>query len=54
MYRYYVYNRTRKTWCEVVSNEMLVEGQVVFMRFENTDIEVCECEVLEVIHGIES
>ena len=54
MYKYYVYNRTRKTWCEVVSNEMLVEGQVVFMRFENTDIGICECEVLEVIHGIES
>lgn len=54
MNRYYVYNRTRKTWCEVISNELLVEGQVVFMRFENTDIEICECEVFEVIIGLES
>lgn len=54
MNRYYVKNKTRKTWCFITSKEILDVGQVVLVKFDNEDIpELCECEVLRVMKGLE-
>ena len=55
MNRYYVHNRTRKTYCLIESNEDMEVGQVVLVKFDNEDVaEMCECEVLRVMNGLES
>ena len=54
MNRYYVYNRTRKTWCLIESKEFLEIGQVVLVKFDNDDVqELCECEILQILKGLE-
>lgn len=55
MNRYYVHNKTRKTWCFIETDEILEVGQTVLVNFVNRDIpELCECEVLRVMKGLES
>ena len=55
MNRYYVRNKTRRTWCLIESKEILEIGQVIWVKFDNEDIqELCECEVLRVMKGLES
>ena len=55
MNRYYVHNRTRKTYCLIESNDVMEIGQTVLVKFDNDEIsEMCECEVLHVMKGLES
>lgn len=54
MYRYYVHNKTRKSWCLIESKEPLEVGQTVLVKFDNEEIdEMCECEILNAMHGLE-
>ena len=54
MNRYYVRNKTRETWCLIESKEILYVGDVVLVKFDNEEIdELCECEVLQVLTGLE-
>lgn len=54
MNRYYVYNKTRDTYCLIESSDIMEVGQTVLVRFDNEDIpEMCECEVLRVMNGLE-
>lgn len=55
MNRYYVYNKTRKTYCLIESKDNIEVGQTVLVKFDNEDVpEMCECEVLRVMKGLES
>lgn len=55
LYRYYVHNKTRHTWCLIESNDLLEVGQTVLVKFDNDDItEMCECEVISKKKGLES
>lgn len=55
MNRYYVYNKTRRTYCLIESKDIIEVGQTVLVKFDNEEIqEVCECEVLKVMKGLES
>ena len=50
MFRYYVHNKTRHTWCIIESKEQLEVGQTVLVDFDNKEIpERCECEVIHVL-----
>lgn len=54
MNRYYVHNITKKTWCLIDSTEDMQIGQVVWVKFDNEDIdELCECEILHKMNGLE-
>ena len=56
MYRYYVHNMTRGTYCLIESKDNLEIGQVVLVLFDNEDLKghACECKVLRKMHGLES
>ena len=56
MYRYYVHNMTRGTYCLIESKDDLEIGQVVLVLFDNEDLkgQACECKVLRKMHGLES
>ena len=53
LYRYYVHNKTRRTWCLIDSNDLLEVGQTVLVDFDNEDVpERCECEIIRIIRGL--
>lgn len=55
MNRYYVHNKTRKTYCLIESKDNMEVGQTVLVKFDNKDVpEMCECEVLRVMNGLEN
>ena len=55
MNRYYVHNKTRRTYCLIESKDIMEVGQTVLVKFDNEEIsEMCECEVLRVMKGLES
>ena len=55
MNRYYVYNKTRDTYCLIESSVVMEVGQIVLVKFDNKEIpEMCECEVKRVMKGLES
>lgn len=55
MNRYYVYNKTRDTYCLIESGDVMEVGQTVLVKFDNKEIpEMCECEVKRVMKGLES
>ena len=53
MNRYYVHNKTRRTYCLIESQDNMEIGQTVLVKFDNEEIhEMCECEVLRVMNGL--
>lgn len=56
MFTYYVYNKTRKSWCVIDSSEFIEVGQTVLVKFENEELadELCECEVVKMLSGYNS
>lgn len=55
MNRYYVHNKTRKTYCLIETKDIIEVGQTILVKFDNEEIsEMCECEVLRVMNGLES
>lgn len=54
MNRYYVHNKTRRTWAWIESNEILPVGETVLVKFDNEEIdELCECEIIKMHRGLE-
>ena len=56
MYRYYVHNLTRGTYCLIEAKDNLEIGQKILVLFDNEELkgEACECEVLHKMNGLES
>ena len=55
MYTYEVYNKTRGTYCTIVSDEFLEVGQKVLVKFHNKELEgLHECEVIERLYGFQN
>ena len=55
MYRYYIHNKTRRTWGWMESGEDIDVGKTVLVKFDNEDIhEMCECEIIDKKIGLES
>lgn len=53
MYTYEVYNKTRRTYCTITSEELLEVGQKVLVEFDNEGLDgLHECEVIERVNGI--
>ena len=52
MNRYYVYNKTRDTYCLIESSDVMEVGQNVLVKFDNKEIpEMCEfCQVFSARH----
>ena len=47
MYRYYVYNKTKKSWHFIELNEEVEIGQVVQVNCgSGNSLVLCECEII--------
>ncbi len=54
VYTYEVYNKTRRTYCTITSEELLEVGQNVLVKFDNEGLDgLHECEVIERLNGIQ-
>ena len=50
MYRYYVYNKTRKSWHIIELNYDVKEKETVMVNYGSEDNpDICECEILRVM-----
>lgn len=48
MNRYYIYNKTRRSWGWMESEQELEIGKTVMVKFDDEDIpELCECEIIK-------
>lgn len=54
MYKYYVYNVTRNSYCTITSEAVLEVGQSVLIHFDNEELadELNECKVLKILERV--
>lgn len=55
MYKYYVYNITRRSYCIITSDHIMEEGQTVLVKFDNAEFEddgLNECRIIQVMKNL--